>query len=184
MRTEIFNKSLTYNDYLATGNPDQQSRWMQIYDNIELSEPQKQLLAGFVRQMNVIVMSGIWCGDCVEQGPALQRISQASAKINLRYIDRDAEPGFRDKLTINAGKRVPVVIFAAEDFEFCSFYGDRTLNRYRFLAAGSLGPSCSTGLTPPESEHLAANCQDWINEFERVQLLLRLSARLRQIHKD
>jgi hypothetical protein len=31
---------------------------------------------------------------------------------------------------------------------------------------------------------LAAVTQDWLDEFERVQLLLRLSSRLRQKHGD
>jgi hypothetical protein len=33
-------------------------------------------------------------------------------------------------------------------------------------------------------DELAATLQDWLNEFERVQLLLRLSGRLRQKHDD
>jgi len=34
------------------------------------------------------------------------------------------------------------------------------------------------------ADELNATLQDWLNEFERVQLLLRLSTRLRQIHGD
>ena len=34
------------------------------------------------------------------------------------------------------------------------------------------------------ADKFAAALQDWLNEFERVQLLLLLSARLRQKHND
>jgi hypothetical protein len=35
---------------------------------------------------------------------------------------------------------------------------------------------------PPDEA--AATMQGWIDEFERVQLMLRLSPRLRQVHGD
>ncbi len=58
------------------------------------------------------------------------------------------------------------------------------LQRYRSLAAKQLGPSCPTGILPPDKDETAATLQDWLNEVERVQLMLRLSARLRQKHGD
>ena len=62
--------------------------------------------------------------------------------------------------------------------------GDRTLTRYRSMAARNLGASCEIpGATVPEDEY-GETLQDWLNEFERVHLLLRLSARLRQKHGD
>jgi hypothetical protein len=36
----------------------------------------------------------------------------------------------------------------------------------------------------PDAEETAATLQDWLDEFERVQLMLRLSTRLRQKHGD
>jgi hypothetical protein len=37
---------------------------------------------------------------------------------------------------------------------------------------------------PPAGDSLAAVSADWLAEFERVQLILRLSGRLRQLHGD
>jgi len=37
---------------------------------------------------------------------------------------------------------------------------------------------------PVPDDELAACLQEWLNEFERVQLLLRLSTRLREMHGD
>lgn len=180
-----FQQALSYPAYLATGNPDQQHRWGQVYDAARLTQPQQSALAGFVRSMNVLVVSGIWCGDCVQQCPLMQRIAEGNAqKIALRLLDRDQHRDLIEPLRLNGGDRVPVVLFLAEDFQFCGVYGDRTLNRYRALAERQLGPSCPTGLIAPGKEEMAATVQDWLNEFERVQLMLRLSARLRQKHGD
>lgn len=76
------------------------------------------------------------------------------------------------------------MIFLAEDDEFVSIYGDRTLSRYRALAARQLGPACPLPGAPIPDDEIAATLQDWLNEFERVQLLLRLSGRLRQKYGD
>ena len=46
------------------------------------------------------------------------------------------------------------------------------------------GPSCPTGLVIPGDTLLSQVRQDWLNEFERAQWILRLSPRLRQIHGD
>jgi hypothetical protein len=180
-----FAAALPYERYVATGTDEQQRRWQQVYAAARLTEAQGRLLAGFTRDMKVLIVSGVWCGDCVQQCPLLQRCAEVNpARIDLRLLDRDEHRDLAAKVRINAGDRVPVVLFLAEDYELCGVYGDRTLNRYRALAARQLGPSCPTGIVPPGPDELAVTLQDWLNEFERVQLMLRLSARLRQRYND
>jgi hypothetical protein len=175
---------LEYNAYLAT-NPEKATRWREIQPKIALTPPQRQLLAGFTREMKVLCVSGIWCGDCVAQGPMLDAIAAANPRtIDLKWLDRDEHIDLSNLVKINAGLRVPTVIFMAEDFEPVSIFGDRTLTRYRALAAKQLGPSCPLPGAPIPQDELNATLQEWINEFERVQLLLRLSTRLREKHGD
>ena len=77
-----------------------------------------------------------------------------------------------------------LVFFSEDGFEVAR-YGERTLSKYRQLMAQAGGASCPTGiLTPGDTSLLASVVQDWLNEFERVQWILRLSARLRQLHGD
>jgi thiol-disulfide isomerase/thioredoxin len=180
-----FEAALPYKAYVQTGTPDQQNRWAAIYELARLTPAQTNLVAAFVREMKVLVVSGIWCGDCVQQCPLLERIAEANpARVHLRFVDRDVHRTLSDQVRINGGDRVPVALFLAEDGEPCAVYGDRTLNRYRALAARQLGPSCPTGIVPPSSDELSATLSDWLGEFERVQLMLRLSARLRKKYND
>jgi hypothetical protein len=182
---EQFAAALPYDRYVQTGTDEQRGRWQQVYDAARLTPAQAQLLAGFTRDMKVLIVSGIWCGDCVHQCPLLQRCAEANpARIGLRLVDRDRHRDLSQQLRLNAGDRVPVVLFLAEDHELCGIYGDRTLNRYRALAARHLGISYPPGFLPPGQDELAATLQDWLNELERIQLMLRLSARLRQKHND
>jgi thiol-disulfide isomerase/thioredoxin len=183
--SDQFSSAMPYAKYLAAGTEEQQRRWTQVYELAQLVPDQQQLVAGFQRQMKVLVYSGIWCGDCVEQCPLLQRIAEANlAKIDLRFIEREMNTELREELRINGGSRVPVVQFFSEDSAWCGTSGDRTLNRYRALALKRLGPSCPTGILPPEKGELEATLADWINEFERIQLMLRLTPRLREKYKD
>ena len=174
---------LNYRDYLAL-DPEKAPAWKEISQRTSLSAAQNDLLAGFTRTMRVICVSGAWCGDCVQQGPLIQAIADAGDAIDLAWLDRDQHLDLAEAIRINTGLRVPTVIFCAEDFELVSIYGDRTLTRYRAIAARNLGPSCPLPGAPVPQDELNATLQDWLNEFERVQLLLRLSTRLRALHGD
>jgi len=134
--------------------------------------------------MHVLCLSGIWCGDCAQQLPLLQRIADAGSTIIVRYLDRDAAPELQRRVRINGGDRVPVALFLAEDDEPVAIYGDRTLSRYRMLAARTLGPACPLPGAPVPEEEWRAALREWLEEVERVHLLLRLSNRLRQVHGD
>jgi thiol-disulfide isomerase/thioredoxin len=180
-----FASALPYDRYLQTGTEEQQRRWTQVYDAAHLTDAQKQLVGGFVREMKILIFSGIWCGDCVQQCPLIHRIAEANPKkIDLRFVERPKESELVPELRINAGSRVPVVIFLSEDNEWCATAGDRTINRYRALARARLGPLCPTGIVAPEKDELDATLADWLNEVERAQLMLRLTPRLRQKYQD
>ena len=176
-----FEAALPYDRYLAT-DAARAAAWHAV--RASLTPSQKALLGTFTRHMPVLVLSGVWCGDCAQQGPMLQAIAAACPHIDLRWIDRDAAPDLRDQVAICGGHRVPTVLWMAEDFEFVSLLGDRTLPRYRAMAARQLGPSCPLPGAALPADEAAATLQAWLDEFERVQLILRLSGRLRQKHGD
>lgn len=182
---EKFAAAMPYETYIATGTTEQQRRWKQVYDTAAITSAQRQLAESFTREMKLLIISGIWCGDCVQQCPLIQKIAEANPdKIQLRILDRDQHPDLRDQFHINGGDRVPVILLLAEDHELCATAGDRTLRRYRALARKQLGASCPIAIVPPDADEMAATVADWLDEIERVQLMLRLSPRLRQKHGD
>ena len=181
----------SYNDYVRSGTDQQFENWKQVYDQCApgsagaLTNDQTKLITGFTRRINIIAVSGIWCGDCVQQGPLVARIAEANPdSIDMRWLDRDEHIDLQERVRINAGNRVPVLIFCAEDYEFVSWYGDRTLSRYRAIAAKQLGAACPMPGAPIDQSEMADTTAEWVEQFERVHLLLRLSGRLRQIHGD
>jgi hypothetical protein len=181
----VFADALPYAAFLEKHATDvQRARWDAMHARVSLSAEQRERLGGFVRRMPVLCLAGTWCGDCVNQCPAFDHFARASAKIDLRFLERDREPKVRDALAINGGHRVPVVVFLSEDWFEVARYGERTLSTYRQLAAEQLGAACPSGLVPPGDNAIAANTAEWLGEFERCQLILRLSPRLRGMHGD
>ena len=180
-----FEQGLAYQDFLARyGTDEQQRRWRGVYEQVALTDAQQELLRSFKREMKVLVTAGAWCGDCVNQCPIFARFAEVNERIGLRFFERDDDRELSQELAICGAPRVPSVLFLSEDNFPCGRYGDRTLARYRQLAGGEFGPACPTGLVVPEQSLLAAVTQDWLDEFERIQLMLRTSGRLRQKHGD
>src|SRR3982751_4180197 len=69
--SQKFEQSLSYDRYLATGTDEQRRRWQQFDELVKLTDAQARLLSSFPREMKLLVVSGIWCGDCVQQVPLI-----------------------------------------------------------------------------------------------------------------
>lgn len=179
-----FESSYTYEDFLNKyGTPDQKHRWNDFRDSVELSVEQTALLQSFTRDMKVLVLAGTWCGDCVNQCPIFDRFAEVNPKIQVRYADRDDAADLAANLKTCGGARVPAIVFLSEDGQFCGRAGDRTLSKYRSIVSSLGGAACPTGLVF-DGNLTDAVVQDWLDEFERIQWMLRTSTRLRQLHGD
>ena len=178
-------EGLSYAEFLDRyASPEQRRRWDDLHGEVLLTESQQALLKSFRRDMLVLVVSGAWCGDCIQQCPIFDHFARLSPHLQIRYFDRDDHGDLADALSICGGRRVPSVLFLAEDGAPCGRAGDRTLSKYRNMAEKIDAAVCPTGLVSPGQSLLAAVTQDWLNEFERIQLMLRTSPRLRQKHGD
>jgi thiol-disulfide isomerase/thioredoxin len=175
----LFDAALPYADFLARfGTPADKARWDRTRAAVALTDAQRQLLAKFTRRTNVLVLAGAWCGDCAAQCPVFERFAEAAPVLHVRYLDRDAHPDAQKELQINGGNRVPVAVFFSEDGFEVARYGERTLTAYRRMVAEVSGEVCGSGVAE------VGVVQDWLDEFERVQWVLRLSPRLRRLHAD
>jgi thiol-disulfide isomerase/thioredoxin len=180
-----FAAGLPLPDFLAKyGSDADRAKWQRAAAETRITDAQKQLLGKFTRCTNVLVLAGAWCGDCAAQCPIFERFAEAAPVLVTRYIDRDVHADAQEALRINGGNRVPVAVFFSEDGQEVARYGERTLARYRQLAGQLTGESCATGIVKGSDPVQAQVVQDWLDEFERVQWMLRLSPRLRKLHGD
>jgi len=181
---EKFTQAQRYHDFLGQyATAQQQADWQHVSQSLQLTAPQTETLHQFVRQMKVLVMAGTWCGDCVNQCPIFELFAANNSLIEVRYLDRDDHRDLGDRYQICGGNRVPTVFFLSEDDQLCGIYGDRTLAKYRQMAQQLTGAACPVGFGV-DPTLLAEMTEEWLREFERIQWMLRFSARLREIHQD
>ncbi len=179
-----FNEGLTYADFVAAGAAEGLDHaWNERYGQLALDDEQLRLVRSFTRRMNVLCLTGNWCGDCALQGAAMQRIAEANPLVTLRFLGRNEHADLQVKVRINAGFRIPITFYMAEDFEPVSLFGDRTLSRYRSMARKALGDQAPV-TAPAPADPVREVLREVLEEFERVHLILRLSTRLRQLHGD
>jgi hypothetical protein len=177
-------RAVDYESHVATGKEVQIARWRGHEAAVHLDDAHRARLAGFIRPMRLLCLSGVWCGDCARLGPVLRAVATVTPGIELRFLDRDSHPELRDLLRIAGAARVPNTLILSEDFYLVDRLGDRSLATYRRMAAEKLGPQCPIGIGPPPADELAAIGDELLDDLERAQLTLRLSPALRQRYGD
>ncbi len=183
---ELFGKSLSYETYLDSSPEEHAQKWRKMSAAIpEFEQDIIARLSGFNRHLNVLVLSGIWCGDCARQGPMLNKICCIKGtQIQLRFAERDVFPELAHELRIMGALRVPVAVFLSEDFFETGRFGDRLLTVYRKKAKQETGSACSTGIVAPPANELWDEILEWVDIFERMLLMLRLAPMLRKRYGD
>jgi thiol-disulfide isomerase/thioredoxin len=187
---DTFAQALPYTEYLDTGPENHRKRWRTMERQVPVSDAQSRRLRQFTRRMNVLCYSGIWCGDCVRQGPILHHLATAANNgagaqvVDLRFAERVDDSELADELRILGALRVPVTVCLSEDFFELGRTGDRMLVTYRRKAQRELGPACDVGLVPPADAEIATEVEQWLDHLERMQWMLRLSPMLRVRHGD
>lgn len=184
---KYFKSAKSYDDYLDASiieNPLDVKRWNDSMKRIpELNSEQIKRLQGFNRELNVLMYSGIWCGDCVRQGSLLKKIvDSCDPNVHLRFIERNFSKELQDELRIVGALRVPIVVFLSEDFWEIERYGERTLSVYRSKAAREVGRGVDQGILVPSARK--KELEEWVDTFERVLIMLRLSPPLRRRYGD
>jgi hypothetical protein len=182
---EVLSQTLGYDEYLsAHGSPVDRDKWQWSLSAAQLTAQQRQVLGTFRRRMTLLCMAGAWCGDCVEHVPILRSFEQNCSLIQLRLIDRDVHAALKNYLTICGAPRVPQTVVLSEDGLFVDRWGDRPLAKYRDMAASLDGAACSSGVLLPGDSLRSAIIQDWFEQLERCQHVLRTSPSLRKRHND
>lgn len=187
---DAFAQALPYAEYLAAGPDNHRQRWRTMEGQVQLGAELRQRLGQFTRRMNLLCHSGIWCGDCVRQGPILQHLAAAANAaagapvVDLRFAERVDDSALADELRILGALRVPVTVCLSEDFFEVGRTGDRMLVTYRRKAQRELGAACDVGLVPPPEAEVAAEVEQWLDHLERMQWMLRLSPPLRARYGD
>ena len=179
-----FEVGMSLESFIKSGKPEEITLWKERTDRTpEPTKEQRARLEGYNRELNILVYAATWCGDCSRQAPMLKKLADvAGEKVRLRFVERESSKELQDELRLVGGLRVPVVVFLTEDFWEVSRFGERLLHVYRSKAAREIGRGIDEGLLSPHA--LELEMSEWVDIFERILLMVRLSPPLRRRHGD
>ncbi len=80
-----------------------------------------------------------WCGDALNTLPLIDRLVDASEKVEMRIVPRDRFPEIRDRHLTNGSRSIPMVLLLDEDGDLRGSWGPRP-TRLQALFEGGLRP--------------------------------------------
>ncbi len=133
----VFASGQDHAAWLAGGEALENQRKMEIFhDSLEL-EPQTQgFLSALPRSVNIVAIAEDWCGDVVRFVPVLQRLVEASSKLNVRFIPREQHPEVFARFLTNGGEAIPKFIFLSETWVECGNWGPMPEGCKELIARG------------------------------------------------
>jgi thiol-disulfide isomerase/thioredoxin len=181
---KYWEKAQSYEDYIKNAKPEEREQWLERKERTpELSQEQVKRVEGFNRELKILIYCGAWCGDCSRQIPMILNMAEkAGEKVEVRLIDREISKELQNELRIVGALRVPIVVFLTEDFWELGRFGERLLSHYRTKMYREIGRGEDHGVLTPHA--LDMEMSDWLDIFERMLIMVRLSPPLRRRHGD
>jgi thiol-disulfide isomerase/thioredoxin len=173
-----------YNNFMEGAPKEHITKWSESLERAPLlTEEQRNRLSGINRILHILMVGGIWCGDCSRTAPYIMKIVEAAGeKVDFRIIDRDASEKLKDEIRIMGGPRVPAVIFLTEDWLEAGRFSDRTLTVYRSKMAREVGRGIEQGILSPQARE--RELSEWVDVVERILIMLRVAPALRKKYGD
>lgn len=85
-------------------------RMERLDKTVKLSEEQIQRLEDLRENVVFIVISEGWCGDAAQILPVINKIAEASAKIEMKIVYRDGNVELMEQYLTNGSMSIPIVI--------------------------------------------------------------------------
>ena len=146
--TQSFKAGMTYADYrllvgshaqsfTSTGHTQTEAlsnytllndRRMKRWDKtFKLTEAEQELISGFDRPLNWLLLTESWCGDAPPATAVMQKIAEILPNIDFRVVLRDDHPQLMDAFLSNGAKAIPkLVIQDPHTKEVLASWGSRS----------------------------------------------------------
>ena len=87
----------------------------------------------------LLVLNEDWCGDAVNTLPYVAALADASPRLDLRVVGRDANPDLMDAHLTGTSRSIPVVIAYDAEFRELGWWGPRPAELQQWV----LGPGAA-----------------------------------------
>ncbi|MGB0137180.1 MAG: thioredoxin family protein [Flavobacteriales bacterium] len=132
------------------------ARMRRLNKTAQLSEQTLKTLAHLDRSITLVFITETWCGDAIQLAPFVARMTEASSKLDARFMWRDQAPHLIEEFLTNGGKSIPKVIALDEAGDVLFTWGPRPAPLQRIYDAWR----AKEDPKPPYSE-FSAELQKW-----------------------
>ena len=100
-------------------------RMNRLDKTIDLDTDLNQRLKHIPCSVNWLLITEAWCGDAAQNLPILNKMAEASPKINLRLLLRDDNLEIMDQYLTNGGRSIPKLIMLDDEMNEIANWGPR-----------------------------------------------------------
>tara|TARA_R110001583_G_scaffold25521_2_gene92201 strand:+ start:131 stop:730 length:600 start_codon:yes stop_codon:yes gene_type:complete len=119
----------------STGNEQSEShfnfsklndkRMDRLDKTLKISEETQQSLNQLKNGYTFLVIAEGWCGDAAQILPVINKIAEASTKINLKIVCRDENEELMNQYLTNGSKSIPKIIIVDKENNVINSWGPR-----------------------------------------------------------
>jgi hypothetical protein len=121
---ERFASGSTFEQLLAR-RKDNGDLWSAIYRRAAIDEDAMRRARALQHRFHFLVLNEDWCGDSVNVLPYVARLTEASDKLEMRILGRDANRDLMDAHLTGASRSIPIVIVYDSVFRELGWWGPR-----------------------------------------------------------
>jgi hypothetical protein len=133
----IFAAGKDYPTWLAGGeSAENQAKMETLYQALAPEPAIAARLQALPRPVRIVAIAEDWCGDVVRHVPALRRLAEAAADVQIRFLSREQEPGLFTRFLTNGGEAIPKFIFLSEAWVECGNWGPMPEDCRELIARG------------------------------------------------
>ena len=101
------------------------ARMDRLDKTLQISEATLQALNNQTEKYSLLVLAEGWCGDAAQVLPVLNKIAEASSKLDLKLVCRDENDELMNAFLTNDSKSIPKVILINNKNEVVNTWGPR-----------------------------------------------------------
>lgn len=136
-------KGLTFEAFVASCKAEHCGLWQGIYNLARVPAWASAAVPEGVER-KLLVIAEDWCGDASNTVPIIAKFVDSVPGLQLRVIERDANPEVMDQYLTNGSRSIPIVIALDENFQEVGHWGPRPRELQEWVMANKA--------TTPKSE--------------------------------
>jgi Thioredoxin len=133
----LWEKGLSFDAFVASCKAQYCGLWQGIHDLTRIPTWAREAVPEGTRR-KLLVIAEDWCGDASNTVPVVAKLVESIPGLELRVIQRDANPEVMDQYLTNGSRSIPIVIALNDDYQEIGHWGPRPTELQAWVMANRL----------------------------------------------